>query len=75
MNIKLFFLIHNEKTYKRYYYQPLQPDNLLNRIKFQIKSYVAVFIKAAYLPFNSKYNTPQFVGGGERKKEIQNTNA
>lgn len=70
MNIKLFFLIHSEKTYKRYYYQSLQPDNILNRIKFQIKSYVAVFIKAAYLPFNPKYNTPQFVMGGKRKSKI-----
>lgn len=70
MNLKLFCLIHNERPYKRYYYEPLL--NKRGRVRnftliYELKSYARIFISAAYLPFNKKYNSQQFPG--ERKSK------
>lgn len=67
MNWKLFMLIHNERSYKRYYYQPLLKDNCINRLITEIKRYCINFLVAAYLPFNPKYNKQQFFDGGGEK--------
>lgn len=67
MNIKLFKIIHTERPYKRYYYQSLTNDNVISRLSCEIKSYVTIFLRAAYLPFNKKYNVQQFLG--ERKSK------
>lgn len=70
MNLKLFYLIHNEKTYKRYYYQPINPLSPNRRYPLkQLKNCALRWLQAAYLPFNSKYNTQQF--HGPRKSKIQ----
>ena len=60
MNFKVFWLIHNERSYKRYYYQP-NDVNHPNRLGwlFELKWLISRYIKAAYLPFNPKYNTQQ----------------
>lgn len=70
MNAKLFFLIHKERPYKRYYYQPLEKDSLINRIYAEIKTYLAVFAKSSFLPFNKKYNIPQFIGSRKTKARM-----
>ena len=62
MNIRLFFLIHNEKSYKRYYYEPLEKDGILHRVLFEIKNDVRILKKSIRFPFNSTYNTQQFPG-------------
>lgn len=62
MNIRLFFLIHNEKSYKRYYYEPLEKDGFLHRVLFEIKNDVRILKKSIRFPFNSTYNTQQFPG-------------
>lgn len=69
MNLKLFKLIHTEKSYKRYYGQQLPNDNILYRFLYEIKLYVSILSRAAYLPFNKKYNTQQFPG--ERKTKLK----
>lgn len=63
MNYKLFHLIYNEKTYKRYYYQPIDSDQP-NKTFFyrRLKGSLISWIKAAYLPFFNKYNTQQIPG-------------
>lgn len=70
MNFRLFYLIHSERPYKRYYYEPLLNKNE-NRKKFtlifELKAYARIFMSAVYLPFNKKYNTQQFPG--ERKSK------
>lgn len=71
MNFKLFRLIHNERPYKRYYYEPLL--NKRGKIKrfaffYELKRYIIIFLRAAHLPFNVKYNTQQFPG--ERKSKV-----
>ncbi len=40
MNFKLFRLIHTEKPYKRYYYEPLKRDNIFFRVIFELKYYI-----------------------------------
>ena len=70
MDLHLFHIIHNEKTYKRYYYQPMNPE-YPNRT-YPLKRFKGVFLRwlqAAYMPFNPKYNTQQFPG--IRKSKIQ----
>lgn len=69
MNLKLFKIIHTERPYKRYYYQSLTNDNVISRLSCEIKSYVTIFLRAAYLPFNKKYNVQQFLG--ERKSKLR----
>ena len=67
MNVKLFFLIHNEKSYKRYYSEPLEKNDLFHRIAFEIKEGIKRYKKAARLPFNPRYNTQQFPGTRKSK--------
>lgn len=67
MNAKLFFLIHNEKSYKRYYSEPLEKNDLLHRIAFEIKEGVKRYKKAARLPFNPRFNIQQFPGTRKSK--------
>jgi len=69
MNFRLFMLIHNERPYKRYYYQPLVNDTFLGRLKQEIKSFLSRYAAACYLPFNKKYNTPQY--NGVRKSKFK----
>lgn len=71
MNLKLFRLIHNERPYKRYYYEPLL--NKRDKVKrfaffFELKQYAIIFMRAVYLPFNNKYNVQQFPG--KRKSKV-----
>lgn len=70
MNLKLFYLIHNERPYKRYYYQPNSLTHP-NRLGWwwEIKCFFIRYAQAAYLPFNSKYNTQQF--SGPRKSKLK----
>lgn len=61
MRCKLFWLIHSEKTYRRYYYQPLDqrhPNRL--GIWYEIRNYFVRYAKAIHLPFNKKRNTCQY---------------
>ncbi len=69
MNFKLFRLIHNERPYKRYYYQPLRRDNIIFRTLMEIKIYINVILQSIYIPFNKKYNTQQFLG--DRKSKLR----
>lgn len=69
MKFKLFGLIHTECSYKRYYYQKLQKDTFINRVKKEITQYYRIFLYAAYLPFNKSINTQQFPG--ERKSKLR----
>lgn len=57
MNVKLFWLIHNERPYRRYYYQPndLKHPNRLGWGR-EIKLLFLRYAKAAYLPFCPQYN-------------------
>lgn len=71
MNIRLFHLIHNEKSYKRYYYQPINqyhPNRtyVLRRFKNKIYRWIAAF----KLPFNSYYNTQQHQGSRKSKLKM-----
>lgn len=67
--MKLFWLIHNERPYKRYYYQPLLKKYFGHDFFYELKLYATIFLKAAYLPFNAKYNVQQFEG--ERKSRLR----
>lgn len=72
MNFKLFRLIHDEKTYKRYYYQPLNErlsTPIIWRAGFEAKNFVIDLARAIYFPFNPKYNKQQY--NGIRKAKIQ----
>lgn len=70
MNLKLFHLIHNEKTFKRYYYQPMDSQHPNNHhLLKRIKGGAVRWLQSAYLPFNTKYNTPQFQG--KRKSKLR----
>lgn len=71
MNHHLFYLIHNEKTYKRYYYQPLNgvlKPSFIRVAYFEFKSFITRMMQAVYRPFNSKYNIQQYPG--ERKNKF-----
>lgn len=65
MNIALYRLIHSEKPYKRYYYQPLENDYCGKGLIFELKSSILRYLSAVRFPFNKKFNTQQFPG--ERK--------
>lgn len=67
--MKLFWLIHNERPYKRYYYQPLLRKYFGHAFFYEMKLYLMIFLRAAYLPFNTKYNTQQFEG--KRKSRLR----
>ena len=67
MDIRLFFLIHNEKSYKRYYYEPLEKDGILRRLVFEVKNCYQRYKKAIYMPFNPRYNTQQIEGARKSK--------
>lgn len=69
MNLRLFHLIHSEKPYTRYYYEPLVRDNVFHRVYFEFYSYLRIFVKSCLLPFQSRYNSPQW--GGPRKTKIR----
>ena len=70
MKLKLFWLIHSERTYKRYYGQPLPSKHQwLRGIKYEISDFIKRYITAICLPFNSKFNNQQF--SGERKSKIR----
>lgn len=69
MRLKLFWLIHNERPYKRYYYQSLKRDYFGVGLVVELKIYVKIILSAVYLPYNSKYNKQQFEG--IRKSKIQ----
>lgn len=75
MNIKVFNLIHNEKSFKRYYYQPINPNSPKRTYPIKrLKGAVHRWFQAAYLPFNSKCNNQQFdiqankIGWGRKSK-------
>lgn len=65
MNIRLFFLIHNERPYKRYYGQPLPKDSFFHRSLHEIKLKLDLVFETLKFPFDKRYNTQQF--SGERK--------
>lgn len=69
MRLKLFWLIHNERPYKRYYYQALGKRCWGCGLVMELKIYLKVFLSAIYLPFNPKYNKQQF--DGMRKSKIR----
>lgn len=69
MNIRLFFLIHNERPYKRYYGQPLLKDNALRRLIHEAKVYKDLVSATIRFPFDKRYNTQQF--SGERKSKAK----
>lgn len=64
MNAKLFFLIHNERGYKRYYYQPLAKDDFFHRFCHETAVYVKLLISALRFPFDKRFNHPQYGHGG-----------
>lgn len=68
MNIKLFLLIHNEKSFKRYYYEPLENDSLFHRVLFEIGQCYQRYRRAILMPFK-KNNIQQFPG--RRKNKMQ----
>ncbi len=70
MNCRLFWLIHNERPYKRYYYQPLSEKHP-NKfgLFFEVKRLCIRYLQAVKLPFNVKYNTQQF--SGKRKSKFR----
>lgn len=70
MNLKLFCLIHNERPYRHYYYQPnsLKHPNKLGWL-WEIKCFFDRYAKAVVLPFHPKYNTQQF--SGSRKSKLR----
>lgn len=70
MNFYLFKIIHCEKTFKRYYFQPMNPShpNRIYPLK-RFKEGVIRWLQAVYLPFNNKYNIQQFPG--VRKSKIK----
>lgn len=69
MNLRLFFLIHNERPYKRYYGQPLPKDNALRRLMHETKVYIDLVSATIRFPFDKRYNTQQFPG--ERKSKTK----
>lgn len=71
MNLRLFHLIHNEKPFKRYYYQPIDSNHPRRTYPIKrLKSFVKKWIMAAYLPINSKYNTQQWEGTRKSKWQM-----
>lgn len=71
MNFKLFHLIHTEKTFKRYYYQPM--NSAFPRRTYPIrrfKTWTEQWLQSLYLPFNPKYNTQQYPGLRKTKFQI-----
>lgn len=69
MRIKLFFLIHNERPYKRYYGQPLPKDNGLRRLLHELKLKKELICETLRFPFDKRYNIQQFPG--ERKSNTR----
>lgn len=67
MNLNLFRLIHKERSYARYYYQPLRKNYFGASLIYELRTYLAVFLKSAYLPFNKKFNTQLFEGKRKSK--------
>lgn len=70
MNAKLFFLIHNERGYKRYYYQPLAKDDFFHRFCHETAVYVKLLISALRFPFDKRFNHPQYGQGRKSKLQI-----
>ena len=71
MNIKLFNLIHKEKTFKRYYYQPTDSTHPNRTYPInRIKNGMVRWLQAAYLPFDPKYNIQQFPGNRKSKLKM-----
>lgn len=52
MNIRLFFLIHNERPYKRYYGQPLPKDSFFHRSLHEIKLKLDLVFETLKFPFD-----------------------
>ena len=68
MDFRLFNLIHGEKPFKRYYYQPINVEQPNRTYPFRrLKGGIIRWIKAAYLPFDSKHNIQQFPGTRKSK--------
>ena len=67
MKAKLFWLIHNERPYKRYYNEPLKDGK--NGFLYEIILYKNIIHTALRLPFNKSFNRQQFAG--ERKSKWQ----
>lgn len=71
MSFKIFHLIHNERTFKRYYYQPMDSNHPTRTYPIRrLKAGILRWLQSAYLPFNSKYNTPQFSGARKSKMRM-----
>ncbi len=62
MKLRLFYLIHSERPYKRYYYEPLLKDTAIQRFYNEVHSYLYVIAKSVLLPFDCKHNMQQWEG-------------
>lgn len=75
MTFKLFLLIHNERTYKRYYGQPLGSKYpWLSGLKFEIHDFIKRYADAISLAVGKKTNPQIFdsaVGVLEQKSKLQ----
>lgn len=70
MNIRLYYLIHTEKPYKRYYRQPLNKNYPCRTYPLKrFRETINMWLTAAYLPFNHAYNTQQIDTGGGRENQ------
>lgn len=70
MSNKVCRLIRDEKTYKRYYYQPMDSNHPCRTYPLRrFRNSIGRWVRAFYLPFNPKYNTQLFPG--ERKSKLQ----
>lgn len=65
MNFRLFYLIHNERPYKRYYGQSLKKDTWVHRWLHEIRLYLNLFVQTLKFPFDKRRNAQQYPG--ERK--------
>jgi len=65
--LRLFWLIHNERPYKRYYNEPLNHYELT--FWHELVAYKNIFKAALRLPFNKNLNRQQFEG--VRKSKMQ----
>ena len=71
MSFNIFHLIHNERTFKRYYYQPMDSNHPTRTYPIKrLKAGILRWLQSAYLPFNPKYNTPQFSGARKSKMRM-----
>lgn len=74
MNLRLFFLIHNEKAYKRYYGQPLNTRfPWLGGIKYELHEFLKRYKTSIRLALDCKKNAQRFddtmsIGSGRKPR-------